>query len=138
MLRQLRQRPIALDGGKRHLRLESRAWFRRGRLSWLSSSAIITAFRQKLHLSPCSNLRSRLCPAPVAGERIEFQGQRSIVSIHCKSNTLRVSFAEAIREHFNICQLRLNHPIKKQQGPQYRQLSAADQKVVDQCVSDCR
>jgi hypothetical protein len=35
VLGQLSYRPVALDGGKRHLRLESR-WFRRGRLFMVS------------------------------------------------------------------------------------------------------
>jgi hypothetical protein len=36
LLGKLRNRPIALDGRKRHLRLEGRVWFRRGRLDMLS------------------------------------------------------------------------------------------------------
>ena len=108
MLRQLRQRPIALDGGKRHLRLESRAVVPAG-----SSVHGLSCSRQS---SPLSGRNSTYRPVQICGagsvrhllrERIEF-GQRSIVSIHCKSNTLRVSFAEAIREHL-YSQLRLNH-----------------------------
>jgi hypothetical protein len=43
LLRQLSQRPIALDGGKRHLRLKAGVWFRRGRLFMVSPDSQATA-----------------------------------------------------------------------------------------------
>ena len=71
----LAKRSIALDGGQRHSRLEGGVWFRRGRLFIVSPDLLAQRARlvkrQKLHLSTCSNLRSRLCcqRAPLSAPR---------------------------------------------------------------------
>src|SRR3974390_2111521 len=55
LLGQFSQRLLALDRGQSHFRFKSRcvvpAWSFAHRLS--CSTAILAAFRQKLHLSPC-------------------------------------------------------------------------------------
>src|SRR5688572_27313580 len=62
LLCQLGQRLLALDGGQSHLRLESRCvvptWSSRHGLS--CAARILAAFRQKLHLSRCSDFLSQL------------------------------------------------------------------------------
>src|SRR3954471_14162735 len=69
LLCQLGQRLVASEGGQSHLRLESRCVvparsFRHG----LSCAAyILAAFRQKLHLSRCSDFQSQLCKAISTG-----------------------------------------------------------------------
>src|SRR4051794_27926020 len=63
LLCQLGQRLLALDGGQSHLRLESRCVVP----TWSSchgfscAVCILAAFRQKLHLSRCSDFPSQLC-----------------------------------------------------------------------------
>src|SRR5665811_2371838 len=74
LLRKLSQRSIALDGGKRHLRLEGRcvvpARSSAHGLSWFAGHSV-PAIRQKLHLSPCADFRDRLYPSD-ADDRIEL------------------------------------------------------------------
>jgi transposase len=62
----LERAPIALDGGKRHLRLEGRCVFcDSGAVvsarSLLIRAHSVPAVRQKLHLSSCAEFRDRLC-----------------------------------------------------------------------------
>jgi BsuBI/PstI restriction endonuclease domain len=64
ILSQLGQRLLALDGSQGHLRLEGRCVVP----TWSSchccscAARILAAFRQKLHLSRCSDFPSQLCP----------------------------------------------------------------------------
>src|SRR6266404_4597669 len=75
LLGKLSYRPVALDGGKRHLRLEGRcvvpacsSAHRRSSFAGIS----VPAVRQKLHLSTCSNLRSRLYAPPFRFAWVDF------------------------------------------------------------------
>src|SRR5215207_1008847 len=76
LLRKLGQRPLALDGGQSHLRLESRAVIpaRSSRHRLSCSRAILAAVRQKLHLSTCPNLPSQLSPGQRTPPPLEAQG----------------------------------------------------------------
>jgi len=61
VLGQLSYRPVALDGGKRHLALKAGVWSGAVVCSWsLLFAAIIAAVRQKFQLIDLSNLRVRL------------------------------------------------------------------------------
>jgi len=62
LLRQLGQRPLALNGSQCHLGLEGRAVVPACSLRHMisCSAAMLTAFRQKLHLAVCPDLLSHL------------------------------------------------------------------------------
>src|SRR3954447_14668797 len=62
LLCQLGQRLLALDGGQSHLRLESRCVVpaRSSGHCFSYAARILAAFRQKLHLSRCSDFQSQL------------------------------------------------------------------------------
>jgi hypothetical protein len=62
LLRQLGQRLFALDGSQSHLRLESRCVVpaRSSGHCFSCAARILAAFRQKLHLSRCSDFQSQL------------------------------------------------------------------------------
>jgi len=55
---------------------------------------------------------------------------------HRKQSALSVSFAEATREHYFRSYTSIAN--QEKDGLEYGQLSATDQKIVDQCVSDSR
>jgi hypothetical protein len=63
LLRKLSKRSIALDGGKRQLRLKGRCVVPARSfahcLSWFAGHSV-PAVRQKLHLSPCADFRDHL------------------------------------------------------------------------------
>src|SRR3954462_4668344 len=62
LLCQLGQRLLALDGSQSHLRLECRCVVpaRSSRHDFSCAARILAAFRQKLHLSRCSDFLSQL------------------------------------------------------------------------------
>src|SRR4051794_15590049 len=88
LLCQLGQRLLALDGGQSHLRLESRCVVPASGHCFSCAARILAAFRQKLHLSYCSDFQSQLSPrgTECTQERLRA-GARGIQAVYRKPNT---------------------------------------------------
>ena len=103
MLRQLSYRPIALDGGQRHLRLEGRCVVpARSSAHGLSCSRhIVPAVRQKLHLSAMVRSPLMAASATLALKAGVVVPARS--SVHRLSCSRRLSPAVRQKLHLSSC-----------------------------------